>query len=79
MFDQARLERLIAAYLDQELTAEEKCELEEMLLGSSKARKILLDRAELKRPCRVRHSLTEELLEDRCHVQEKARGNRASP
>lgn len=46
MFDQARLERLIAAYLDQALTAEEKCELEEMLLGSSKARKILLDRAE---------------------------------
>lgn len=46
MFDEARLERLIAAYLDQELTAEEKRELEEMLLSSSKAREIFLDRAE---------------------------------
>lgn len=46
MFDEARLERLIAAYLDQELAAEEKRELEEMLLASSKAREIFLDRAE---------------------------------
>ena len=46
MFDEARLERLISAYLDQELTAEEKRELEEMLLASSRAREIFLDRAE---------------------------------
>ena len=46
MFDESRLERLIAAYLDQELTADEKLELEEMLLASSKAREIFLDRAE---------------------------------
>ena len=46
MFDEARLERLTAAYLDQQLTAEEKRELEEMLLASSKAREIFLDRAE---------------------------------
>ena len=46
MFDEARLERLISAYLDQELTAEEKRELEEMLLASSKARETFLDRAE---------------------------------
>ena len=46
MFDEARLERLIAAYFDQELKAEEKRELEEMLLASSRAREIFLDRAE---------------------------------
>lgn len=46
MFDEARLERLISAYLDQELTADEKRELEEMLLASSRAREIFLDRAE---------------------------------
>lgn len=46
MFDEARLERLISAYLDQELTVEEKRELEEMLLASSRAREIFLDRAE---------------------------------
>ncbi|QJE94333.1 LamG-like jellyroll fold domain-containing protein [Luteolibacter luteus] len=45
MFDEARLERLISAYLDQELTADEKRELEEMLLASSRAREIFLDRA----------------------------------
>lgn len=45
MFDEARLERLIAAYFDQELKAEEKRELEEMLLASSRAREIFLDRA----------------------------------
>ncbi len=46
MFDETRLERLIAAYLDQQLTAEEKRELEEMLLASSRARDIFNDRAE---------------------------------
>ena len=46
MFDEARLERLIAAYFDQELTAEEKRELEEMLLASSRAREIFLDRSD---------------------------------
>jgi len=46
MFDESRLERLIAAYLDQELTADDKRELEEMLLASSKAREIFLDHAE---------------------------------
>jgi hypothetical protein len=46
MFDETRLERLIAAYFDQELKAEEKRELEEMLLASSRAREIFLDRSE---------------------------------
>ncbi len=46
MFDEARLERLIAAYFDQELTAEEKRELEAMLLGSARARQIFLDQSE---------------------------------
>ena len=46
MFDEARLERLISAHFDRELTAEEKCELEAMLLSSSKARQLFLDRAE---------------------------------
>src|SRR5688572_12679399 len=46
MFDETRLERLIAAYFDQELKAEDKRELEEMLLASSRAREIFLDRSE---------------------------------
>lgn len=46
MFDEARLERLISAHFDRELTAEEKRELEAMLLSSSKARQLFLDRAE---------------------------------
>lgn len=46
MFDEARLERLIAAYFDQQLTAEEKRELEGMLLGSARAREIFNERAE---------------------------------
>lgn len=46
MFDEARLERLTAAYFDQELTAEEKRELEAMLLGSARAREIFNERAE---------------------------------
>ncbi|WP_367871287.1 LamG-like jellyroll fold domain-containing protein [Luteolibacter sp. Populi] len=46
MFDEARLERLTDAYFDQELTAEEKCELEAMLLASSRARKIFNDRCD---------------------------------
>ncbi len=46
MFDEARLERLTDAYLDQTLTAEDRRELEAMLLGSSKAREIFLDRCE---------------------------------
>ncbi len=46
MFDEARLERLIAAYFDQQLQAEGKRELEAMLLGSSRAREIFLEHAE---------------------------------
>lgn len=46
MFDGARLERLISAHFDGELTAEERAELETMLLGSSKARQIFLDHAD---------------------------------
>jgi len=46
MFDEARLERLISSHFDRELTAEERRELEAMLLSSSKARQIFLDRAE---------------------------------
>lgn len=46
MFDEARLERLISAHFDRELTTEEKRELEAMLLSSSKARQLFLDRAE---------------------------------
>ncbi len=46
MFDETRLERLIAAYFDQQLQAEEKRELEAMLLGSSRARGIFLEHAE---------------------------------
>ena len=53
MFDEARLERLIDAYFDQELTAEEKRELEAMLLGSSRAREIFQDRSD-------QHGLTRE-------------------
>jgi hypothetical protein len=46
MFDQARLERLANAYFDKELTAEEKRELEAILLGSARARRIFLDYSE---------------------------------
>ncbi|MCW1926104.1 LamG domain-containing protein [Luteolibacter arcticus] len=46
MFDEARLERLISAHFDRELTAEEKRELEAMLLSSSKARQLFLEHAE---------------------------------
>ncbi|MDB6078954.1 MAG: hypothetical protein JWO82_2701, partial [Akkermansiaceae bacterium] len=46
MFDEVRLERLVSAYFDGQLTAEEKRELEAMLLGSSAARRIFLDHAE---------------------------------
>lgn len=46
MFDEARLERLISAHFDRELTAEEKRELEAMLLASSKARQLFLQHAE---------------------------------
>jgi len=46
MFDESRLERLIAAYFDQELTAAEKCELEAMLLGSARARQMFQDHSE---------------------------------
>jgi hypothetical protein len=46
MFDEARLERLVSAHFDRELTAEEKRELEAMLLASSKARQLFLERAE---------------------------------
>ena len=46
MFDEARLNRLIAAYFDQQLDATERAELEAMLLGSSRARGIFLDHAE---------------------------------
>lgn len=46
MIDEARLERLIAAYFDRELTAEEKREMEAMLLGSARAREIFNERAE---------------------------------
>ncbi|RYD65933.1 MAG: hypothetical protein EOP83_06265 [Verrucomicrobiaceae bacterium] len=47
MFDEARLERLISAHFDRELTAEERRELESMLLSSSKARQLFLDHAEM--------------------------------
>ncbi|WP_193210434.1 LamG-like jellyroll fold domain-containing protein [Luteolibacter marinus] len=46
MFDESRLERLVDAYFDQQLTAAEKRELETMLLGSSRAREIFLDRSD---------------------------------
>lgn len=46
MFDGARLERLISAHFDGGLTAEERAELEAMLLASSKARQIFLDHAD---------------------------------
>lgn len=46
MFDEARLERLIDAYFDGRLAPGEKDELESMLLGSSQARRIFLDRAD---------------------------------
>jgi hypothetical protein len=46
MLDEARLERLISAYFDGQLAAGEKRELEAMLLGSARARRTFLDRAE---------------------------------
>lgn len=54
MFDETRLQRLIDAYFDQQLQAEEKRELEAMLLGSARAREIFMDHAEW-------HGLTREL------------------
>ena len=53
MFDESRLERLIDAYFDQQLTAEEKRELEAMLLGSARARQLFLDLSDM-------HGLTRE-------------------
>ena len=46
MFDEARLERLVSAHFDRELTTEEMRELEAMLLTSAKARQLFLERAE---------------------------------
>lgn len=46
MFDGDRLERLISAHFDGELTADERAEFETMLLSSSKARQALLDHAD---------------------------------
>ncbi|MES2660230.1 MAG: LamG-like jellyroll fold domain-containing protein [Verrucomicrobiota bacterium] len=46
MFDEDRLERLISAHFDGELTADERAELETMLLSSSKARQVFLERAD---------------------------------
>jgi ferric-dicitrate binding protein FerR (iron transport regulator) len=46
MFDESRLDRLISAHFDGQLAAEEKQELEAMLLSSAKARQLFLDRAE---------------------------------
>lgn len=46
MLDESRLLRLINAYFDQELDAEEKRELESMLLGSAKAREIFIDQSQ---------------------------------
>ncbi|RYD37885.1 MAG: hypothetical protein EOP87_02665 [Verrucomicrobiaceae bacterium] len=46
MFDEARLNHLIDSYFDQGLKPDEKGEFEAMLLGSSRARGIFLDRAD---------------------------------
>lgn len=46
MFDEDRLERLISAHFDGELAAEDRAELETMLLTSSKARQVFLDHAD---------------------------------
>lgn len=46
MFDEARLQRLVSAHFDGQLTAPEKRELEAMLLGSPAARRMYLDHAE---------------------------------
>ncbi|MEO5912832.1 MAG: LamG-like jellyroll fold domain-containing protein [Luteolibacter sp.] len=46
MFDEDRLERLISAHFDRELTADERVELEAMLLSSTKARQVFLDHAD---------------------------------
>lgn len=53
MFDEKRFQRLIDAYFDLQLQVEEKRELESMLLGSSRAREIFLEHAEM-------HGLTRE-------------------
>ena len=46
MYDEDRLQRLISAHFDGELKAEERGELEAMLLSSAKARQAFLDQAE---------------------------------
>ena len=46
MLDENRLLNLISAHFDQELSAEERRELEGMLLSSAKARAIFTERAE---------------------------------
>lgn len=46
MYDEDRLQRLISAHFDGELGAEERAELEAMLLSSAKARQSFLDHAE---------------------------------
>ncbi len=46
MFDESRLNHLIDSYFDQRLKPDEKAEFEAMLLGSSRAREIFLDRAD---------------------------------
>ena len=46
MLDENRLLRLISAHFDQQLAADERRELESMLLSSAKARSILAERAE---------------------------------
>lgn len=46
MYDEDRLERLISAHFDGELSAEDRGELEAMLLSSAKARQVFLDHAE---------------------------------
>ena len=46
MFDESRLERLIDAYFDQQLSSDEKRELESMLLSSARAREAFLDRSD---------------------------------
>ena len=46
MLDETRLDRLISAYFDRQLSVEEKAEFEAMLLGSARARQIFLDQSE---------------------------------
>jgi hypothetical protein len=45
MYDEKRLDILLDAYLDQELTAAERVELEQVLLASARAREIFWDRS----------------------------------